>query len=305
MSLLADFLQFFVSRQGFGAYESGLIYAFVALGVLISFKVLDFPDLTVDGSFPLGAAVAAVLIMGGVNPWTATLCALLAGACAGLVTAALNQIIGIPNLLASILTMTALYSVNVRILGGANISLITDDSILTPFLNLFGDAMPVYIVRPLILLVMVLLVVLLLWFFLISKSGLAMRATGANLRMAKAQGIWTSLQIFTGMALSNALVATGGALFAQVNHFADVSLGIGTIVLGLAAVIVGGTLLPWRRIFILLIGCVIGSIIYWLLVAYALRGQIAGLTASDLNLVTAGLIVLLLVIARFFGRGLK
>lgn len=305
MNFFADFFQFLISRQGFGAYESGLIYAFVALGVFISFKVLDFPDLTVDGSFPLGAAVVVVLIMAGVDPWLATLCAALAGACAGLTTAGLNQIIGIPNLLASILTMTALYSINIRIIGSANISLTTDTTILTPFMDLFGDTLPIYILRPLILLGMVLITVLLLWFLLISKSGLAMRATGANLRMAKAQGIWTSLQIFIGMALSNALVAIGGALYAQVNTFADVSLGIGTIVMGLAAVIIGGTILPWRRIFITLIGCILGAIIYWLVLAYALNGKIPGALPTDLNLVTAGLIVVVLIIARLFGRGVK
>jgi len=285
-----------------GAIESGLVYSFVALGVYISFRILSFPDLTVDGSFPLGAAVAVVLIMADINPWLATCAAALAGALAGTVTAALNQFGKIPNLLASILTMTALYSVNLHIIGGANIPLMRGETVLTPFLGLFGLADMT--VRPLVLMLFVAVILSLLWRFLESECGLAMRATGTNLRMARAQGVRTSGQIFIGMAISNACVAFGGALYAQINRYADTSLGIGTIVLGLAAVIIGSTFLPWRRLIFALIGCVCGSILYWLALAYALNGVIPGMSSYDLNLVTAGLIALVLIVARFFGKGL-
>jgi len=286
-----------------GAIESGLVYSFVALGVYISFRILSFPDLTVDGSFPLGAAVVVVLILSGINPWVATLAAAAAGAAAGMVTAALNQFGKIPNLLASILTMTALYSVNLHIIGGANIPLMRgNETIISPFLSLFPFAD--YYVRPIILALFAAIILLLLWRFLESDHGLAMRATGANLRMARAQGVRTSGQIFIGMAISNACVAIGGALYAQINRYADTSLGIGTIVLGLAAVIIGSTFLPWRRLIFALMGCIAGSILYWLALAYALNGIIPGMTSYDLNLVTAGLIALVLIVARFFGKGL-
>jgi len=285
-----------------GAVESGLIYGFVALGVYISFRILSFPDLTVDGSFPLGAAVVVVLILAGINPWLATLVAALAGAAAGMVTAALNQFGKIPNLLASILTMTGLYSINLHIIGGANIPLMRGETIFTPFLGLGGVAD--YYMRPLALLLFVAVILFILWRFLESDSGLAMRATGANLCMARAQGVRTSWQIFVGMAISNAFVAIGGALYAQINRYADTSLGIGTIVLGLAAVIIGSTFLPWRRLIFALIGCIAGSILYWLALAYALNGIIPGMSSYDLNLVTAGLIACVLIVARFFGKGL-
>jgi len=285
-----------------GAVESGLIYSFVALGVYISFRILSFPDLTVDGSFPLGAAVVVVLILAGIHPWVATLAAALAGGVAGMVTAALNQFGKIPNLLASILTMTALYSVNLHIIGGANIPLMRGETVITPFLGLAGLAD--YYIRPLVLLFFVAIILVVLWRFLESDSGLAMRATGENLRMARAQGVRTSWQIFIGMAISNALVAMGGAFYAQINRYADTSLGIGTIVLGLAAVIIGSTFLPWRRLIFALMGCVAGSILYWLALAYALNGIIPGMRPYDLNLVTAGLIALALIVARFFGKGL-
>lgn len=280
-----------------GAVESGLIYGFVGLGVYISFRILDFPDLTVEGSFPLGAAVVVVTILAGYDPWLATLFAAVAGALAGLVTAALNQIGKIPNLLASILTSTALYSVNLHILGGANVPLMTGDTVFTPFRSSqISDA----VMRPLVLALFAIIIIALLWRYLESNSGLAMRATGANPRMSRAQGVSTAGQIFVGMALSNALVAIGGALFAQVNRYADSSLGIGTIVLGLAAVIIGSTFMPWKRMIFPLIGCFIGSIIYWVALAYALNG-IPGMTPFDLNLVTAGLIAFVLIAIGKFG----
>lgn len=278
-----------------GAVELGLVYAFVALGVYLAFRVLDFPDLTVDGTFPLGAAVAAVLIMAGVNPWLAAVVAMAAGALAGLVTATLNVRFKILNLLASILTMIALFSVNLRVMGRPNVALLSVDTMLSPF---YGHGLRDFMVRPMFLLVLAIVALLVVWRYLESDAGLAMRATGANARMARAQGINTDWQIYLGIALSNALVALGGALFAQTNGFADVTAGVGTIVVGLAAVIIGETLFGTRRILIALIGCVVGSILYRIAIQLALSSDSLGLQASDLNLVTAVLVTFALVLPR-------
>ena len=278
-----------------GAVELGLVYAFVALGVYLAFRVLDFPDLTVDGSFPLGAAVTAVLIVAGVNPWLAALVAMLAGAMAGVVTAMLNVRFRILNLLASILTMIALFSVNLRVMGKPNVALINADTMISPF---FGLGLRDYLVRPLFVGVLAVIALILVWRFLESDAGLAMRATGANARMARAQGVNTDRQIYLGMALSNALVALGGALFAQTNGFADVTSGIGTIVVGLAAVIIGETLFGARTLLFALIGCVIGSILYRIAIQLALSIDGIGLQASDLNFVTAVLVTFALVLPR-------
>nr|WP_210270671.1 ABC transporter permease [Rhizobium rhizolycopersici] len=278
-----------------GAVELGLVYAFVAIGVYLAFRVLDFPDLTVDGSFPLGAAVTAVLIIAGVNPWLAAGVAMVAGAGAGLVTAMLNVRFRILNLLASILTMIALFSVNLRVMGKPNVALINADTMLSPF---FGHGLRDFYVRPLFVGVLVIVAVFLVWRFLESDAGLSMRATGANARMARAQGVNTNRQIYLGIALSNALVALGGALFAQTNGFADVTSGVGTIVVGLAAVIIGETLFGARGILMALIGCVLGSILYRIAIQLALSSDVLGLQASDLNLVTAVLVTVALVLPR-------
>ena len=276
-----------------GAVELGLVFAFVAIGVFLTFRVLDFPDLTVDGSFPLGAAVAAVLITTGFNPWLAAAIAMVAGALAGLVTAFLNVRFRILNLLASILTMIALFSVNLRVMGKPNVALINADTMLSPF---FGLGLREVYVRPLFVGVLVVLAVILVWRFLESDAGLAMRATGANARMARAQGVDTRKQVYLGLALSNALVALGGALFAQTNGFADVTSGVGTIVVGLAAVIIGETLFGARGILLALIGCIVGSILYRIAIQLALSTDALGLKASDLNLVTAVLVAVALIL---------
>jgi putative ABC transport system permease protein len=276
-----------------GALELGLIYGLVALGVFLSFRVLNFPDLTVDGSFPLGAAVAASAIVAGINPYLATLLALVAGALAGLVTAVLNVRFHILHLLASILTMIALFSINLRIMGRPNIALLTERTVLTPLASL-GLWLPV--LKVLFVGVVALVAALVLIRFLASDYGLAMRATGANPRMARAQGVRTGRVILVGMAISNALVALAGALFAQTAGFADISIGTGTIVVGLAAVIVGETILPARRIGLVVLACLLGSILYRLAVALALNSDVLGLTASDLNLVTAVLVGLALIL---------
>jgi len=279
-----------------GAIETGLVFAFVGIGVYLAFRILDFPDLTVDGSFPLGGAVTAVLILGGWNPWAAMAAAAVAGALAGLVTAALNVWFRILHILASILTMTALYSINIRVMDRPNMPIMNAETVLTPFLH--GTTPPAYIMRPIVLAVLVAIAVALVVLFLATDTGLAMRATGANKRMARAQGVRTGGMVFLGLALSNALVAVGGSLFTQTSRFADVTAGVGTIVVGLAAVIIGETLLPGRRILVAVIGCVIGSVIYRVAVQFALSADFLGLQASDLRLVIAVLVAVALILPR-------
>ena len=276
-----------------GAIEIGLIFALVALGVYISFRLLRFPDLTVDGSFPLGGAVCAVMIVAGFNPWIATLGATLAGAAAGLVTGWLNVKLTIMDLLASILMMTALYSINLRVMNGPNVPLIAEPTLFT---QLQPDSMADYVLRPLVLLVIVVLAKLLLDWFFATERGLAIRATGSNARMARAQGINTGAMVLLGMAISNALVGLAGALFVQTQGGADISMGIGTIVIGLAAVIVGESILPSRRIIWATLAVVLGALVYRFFIAAALNSDFIGLKAQDLNLVTAVLVTLALVL---------
>ncbi len=276
-----------------GAIEIGLVFGLVALGVFLSFRVLSFPDLTVDGSFPLGAAVTASLIVNGVDPFLATAIAFIAGALAGLVTAFLNLRFGILHLLASILTMFALYSINLRIMGKPNVAILNEPTMLSPFEGL--GLINLY-VKPLFAGVVLTVTGALLARFLLSDYGLAMRATGANPRMARAQGVNTAETIYIGMAMSNALVALAGALFAQINGFADVTMGTGTIVVGLAAVILGEAIFGTRSIAVRIAGCVVGSVIYRIAVAFALNASALGLNASDLNLVTALLVAVALVL---------
>ena len=277
----------------YGAIETGLIYGLVAFGIYISFRVLDFPDLTVDGSFPLGAAVAAMLILAGWNPWLATAAAVLAGMAAGAVTALLNVKLKILNLLASILTMIALYSVNLRIMGRPNVALLTEETVLTPWysLDLAYHQVPV-----LLFIIVVFVGLILLWRFMKSETGLAMRATGANPRMARAQGIATGAMIVLGVALSNGLVGLAGALFAQSQGAADVTMGVGVIVIGLASLIGGEAVITPSTVIRALLACVVGAIIYRLAIAFALNADVLGLQAQDLNLITAVLVTLAIVL---------
>src|SRR5690606_20594531 len=261
----------------FGALEVGLIFSLVALGVFISFRLLRFPDLTVDGSFPLGGAVCAVLIANGMDPFLATLIATLAGALAGMVTAVLNVHLKIMDLLASILMMIALYSINLRIMGRPNIPLFMEP---TMFIILQPEMPAKFLLDA----------------YFSTRQGLAIRATGSNPRMSRAQGVNTGAMVILGMAISNALVGLAGALFVQTQGGADISMGIGTIVIGLAAVIIGESIIPARRIVYLTLAVVIGAVIYRFFIALALNSDFIGLQAQDLNLITAVLVVIALVI---------
>ncbi|MEN8236386.1 MAG: ABC transporter permease [Pseudomonadota bacterium] len=276
--------------QLYTSLELSLIYGLVAMGVYLSFRVLDFPDLTVDGSFVLGAAVASTLILLGVNPWLASMLSMLAGAMAGIVTAWLNVRWNILHLLASILTMMGLYSVNLRIMGRPNLPLYSEATVFTPFISLFGSRANGVIV---LLTIMVLIVSALVFRFLSSEIGLAMRATGKNPQMARAQGIRTQHMILAGMALSNSLVALAGAFFAQSMGFADITLGLGTILVGIAAVIIG-EVVPTRSIFNALVLCVFGSVIYHGLRAGALHLEL--INSSDQQLFSAVLVGLAMIL---------
>jgi len=275
-----------------GTLEIGFIYGLVAMGVYITFRVLDFPDLTVDGSFTLGAAVTATLIVLGVNPFLSTLCGTLAAASAGLVTAWLNLRFNILHLLASILTMTALYTINLRVMGKPNVSLIMEPTMLTPF---EGFGIPAMYLKVIFVAVFAIVAGLLVAWFLYTQYGLAMRAVGSNKRMAQANGIVVDEKVYVGLALSNGLVGLAGALFTQTNGFADSTMGIGTIVVGLAAVIIGESLFGTRSILIVVMGCILGSILYRIAVSMALNADFLGFQASDLNLITAVLVTLSLI----------
>lgn len=276
-----------------GAVELGLIFSLVALAVLISFRILNFPDLTVDGSFTTGGAVAAILIINGWNPFLATAAAAAAGAAAGFVTAWMTVRLNIMNLLASILTMIGLYSINLRIMGKPNVAVINDPTVF----NLFQpDGVPDYWLRPVAMVVFVVVAKLLLDGYLNSQQGLAMRATGTNARMARSVGVATGRSTLVGMALSNALAALAGAFFAQTQGGADVSMGFGTIVVGLAAVIIGETLLPARRMAWVTLSVIIGAVLYRFAVALALVSDFIGIKAQDLSLVTAVLVAFALVL---------
>lgn len=289
----------------FGALESGLIYGLVALGVLISFRILDFPDLTADGSFPLGGAVCAVCMISGINPWLATGLGMLAGAVAGMVTAWLYVSLHILQLLASILVMVALYSVNLRIMGAPNVPLLGETTVFTYFIT---DDNAFWMRSVVIFFVLVAAKFALDWFFN-TETGLAMRATGANSRMAQSQGVATGKMTWLGMAISNGLIALGGALFVQTQGGADISIGIGTIVIGLAAVIIGETLIPAKRILWVTFAVIVGSLLYKLFIQLALSSDTLrqiGFGPQDLNLVTAMLVVIALVVpqakSKFLGK---
>lgn len=278
-----------------GALELGLIYSLVALGVFISFRILRFPDLTVDGTFATGGAVAALMISQGYEPFMVSLCAALAGAVAGSITGWLNTKLGIMDLLASILMMTALYSINLRIMGGPNIPLIFDETVFT---STVPAAISDYLWRPILLTLILISVLLFLNLYFSTRSGLAMRATGANLRMARSQGVATDRSIISGMALSNAMVALAGALFAQSQGGSDISMGIGTIVIGLAAVILGQSVIHARRFLFVLLSVIFGAIVYRFFIAFALNSDVIGLKAQDLNLVTALLVTIALILPK-------
>ena len=274
------------------AVSDGLIYSFVAIGVFLTFRVLAFPDLTVDGSFPLGGAVVAVLIVNGTNPFLATLAALGAGICAGLATSLLNTKLRINALLAGILMMVGLYSINLRVMGAANIPLLRQVTIFDQVSEFLSVRAGTGLSIALILAAVVIAVAILNW-FLRTEIGLVLRATGDNEQMVRALGADTDMTTILGVSISNGLVALSGALIAQNQGFSDVGMGIGMIVMGLASVIIGEALFRPKGITAILLAAIGGSFVYRLFITIALR---LGLAPGDLKLITAGLVIIALAI---------
>jgi putative ABC transport system permease protein len=273
--------------------SQGLLWSILALGVYLTFRVLDIADLTVEGSFPLGAAVAAAMLVGGFTPFTAIFCAGIAGMLAGIITGILHTKLKIPALLAGILTMIALYSVNLRIMGKANLSLLRIDTIFSLFSSYGLDAQTIVL---LVGIISTLFYMLLMYWFFGTEIGSAIRATGFNVQMIRANGVNTDFTIILGLLLSNGLVAVSGALVAQSNGFADVGMGVGTIVIGLASVIIGEVLFGTRSFRNCLISVVLGSIIYRIVIALVLQ---LGMPPNDLKLFTAILVALALSMPLF------
>lgn len=286
--------------------EQGLVFGIMALGVYITLKILNFADLTVDGSFPLGAAVAASLIISGHSPFAATAAAILAGALAGLITGILNTGAKISELLSGILTMTSLYSINLRIMGRPNIPLLNEPTIFTSlqeFLKVQFPGFPLEYIYLITFLVFAGTIEIMLVLFLKTQLGLSLRATGDNPQMIRSQGVNTNLTKIIGLCISNALISLSGAIVAQYQGFADVGMGIGTIIAGLASVIIGDALLGERSILTGTLGVILGSILYRFSISLVLSFRLA--QASDLKLLTAVVVVIALTIPRFknFMRG--
>lgn len=270
------------------AISQGLLWSLLAMGVFLTFRILDIADLTAEGSFPLGAAVASFLIIDGVSPILATGIAILVGMCAGLVTGILYTKLKIPALLSGILSMTALYSINLRIMGRANLSMIGQETIFNTFneIGISDKWIPIVIGF-----VLVSCTIFLLFLFFNTELGFVLRATGDNVQMVRAQGSNTdTLKIF-GLMISNGLIAFSGALIAQDNGYADISMGIGTIVIGLASVIIGEVLFGNLTIAKRLMCVVLGSTIYRMIIALVLN---LGMAPTDLKLISAILLAITL-----------
>lgn len=275
-----------------GALDLGLIYGLMALGVYLTFRVLDFPDLTVDGSFTTGAAVTASMIIAGQTPLVATACGAVAGGLAGLITGLLHTKGGINPLLAGILTQIALYSINLRIMGRANLPLLREDTLLSGLRDaqLLGSWVSVGIFA-----VVALVFMLALDWFLNTDLGIALQATGDNERMIRAQGVSTDFTKILGLVISNALVGLSGALIAQYQGFADIGMGIGLIVAGLASVIIGQALITSRRFIFATLAVVVGSVVYRVIIQVALE---RGFDPNDMKLVSAVLVIAALLLPR-------
>jgi putative ABC transport system permease protein len=273
-----------------GAIEQGLVYGIMVIGVYLTFRILDFPDLTVDGSLPLGASISAVAITNGVNPYLSLLFALAGGFLAGMITAILNTKFKILHLLASILTMIALYSINIRIMSGPNIALLGEHTV---FDAVTGFGIPAHLAGLVIFGIFALIVLSFIVWFLGTEFGMAILAVGDNPQMIRSLGVNTHTIVILGVGLSNGLVALSGALVAQNQGAADVGMGIGTIVAGLASVIIGETLFGCTTIARAFIAALLGSVVYRLAISLALGLEFGEFrfNPSDLNLITAVLVI--------------
>jgi putative ABC transport system permease protein len=277
-----------------GAIEQGLVYGIMVIGVYLTFRILDFPDLTVDGSLPLGASISAVAITNGINPYLSLVFALAGGFVAGMITAILNTKFKILHLLASILTMIALYSINIRIMGGPNVALLGSATVFDAVIN---RGIPSQYAGILIFAIFSLSVTAFIVWFLKTELGMAILATGDNPRMITSLGVNTHAVIILGVGLSNGLVALSGALVAQNQGAADVGMGIGTIIAGLASVIIGETIFGDKSVLRAFIAALLGSVVYRLAIALALGLEFGDFSfnPSDLNLITAVLVIFALI----------
>lgn len=272
------------------AIGQGLLWALLGLGLYLTFRILNFADMTVEETFPLGAAVAVANLAHGMSPYLATFLALLAGMLAGLVTGLLYTKGKIPILLAGILTMTAIYSINLRIMGGSNISLIGKKTLLN---NEFLRSLPQYFNSVVLGIIVVVIITGILVFFLNTDFGQAFIATGDNPKMAKSLGIYTDSMIIIGLMLSNGIVALCGALIAQNNGYADINMGIGTIVIALASIIIGEVAFGELTLNQRLVAVTLGSIIYRLILLAVLQ---LGFSANDLNLISSIVLALCMML---------
>ena len=264
--------------------EQSLIFAIMVLGVYISFRILNFPDMTVDGTFPLGAAISAKLLTLGVNPYLTLLVALVAGAAAGAVTGLIHVKLKVKDLLAGILVMTALYSVNLRVMGKSNIPLFEED-------NIFNTEYSMMIT----IVVLILISKFILDYLLKTKFGFALKALGDNENLIVSLGLNEEKYKIYGLMIANAFVAFSGAVLAQYQGFADVGMGTGIIVIGLASIIIGDTLFGKRRRFAGTTIVIIGSILYRGVIAVTLS---MGMDASDLKLITSVIVIIILWIQK-------
>lgn len=276
-------------------FEQGMIYAVMALGMYITYKILDFPDMTVDGSFPLGASLSAVLISQGMNPYLTLLLSFAAGLVAGTITGLIHVKLKVRDILASIIMMTALYSVNLRIAGKANLPIYNCDNIYNNRVmdRIFSGVLAPY-KNMIIIAVIVLFVKCVLDWYLKTKSGYLLKAVGDNETLVTSMGIDKGKIKILGLAIANGLVSLGGSMFAQQQRFFDASMGVGTAVIGLASVIIGTALFGQISAFGFSISVILGSILYKGCVAAAIR---IGLQSTDLKLVTAVLFLLILVLS--------
>ena len=274
--------------QIIGSLELGLVYSLVAVAVYLSFRIINFADLTVDGSFPLGAAVMATLISRDINIFIAMFAAALMGMFAGALTGYLNVRYKIMEILAGILTMSALYSINLRIMGRPNISLMQLDlSTQQQFL---------------IIVMTIVIVAILIMLFLKTQLGLALRSMGQNPKLANSCGINTGKMTILALSISNGLVALSGALFVVMQGFADISMGTGTIIIGLASVIIGEKLTSSRSTSILVLSVITGAILYRLTIALALNLELLNLEASDLNLISTILVASVMIAPVYYKK---
>lgn len=282
---------FWVQMQG--AVAQGILWGIMALGVYITYKILDIADLTVDGSFALGGCVCALLVVAkGWNPFAASMAALLAGAAAGLITGMLHTLFDIPAILAGILTQLGLWSINLRVMGKSNTPFLKVDTLITKFTDLTG--LSTDWAELIVGVATAAVVILLLYWFFGTELGCSMRATGNNENMIRALGVNTKATKMIALALSNGLVGLSGALVAQQQKYADIGMGTGAIVIGLAAIVIGGVLMGravsfWAK----LLSAVLGSVVYFVIRALVLR---AGLNANDMKLFSAIFVALALCI---------